>query len=116
MNLDTRSIFEIRQVFLCEKPTGKECSSVRTHLVELGETKRIVNQASTSSSNSVCEDTSKGESLKRGNQLIYDKYSKRVKFRTAGVTHEFDANHISAHKDLADRRKYGRVVYSLNSL
>ena len=50
------------QTGLLSKPTGKECSSVRTHLVELGETKRIVNQASTSSSNSVCEDTSKGES------------------------------------------------------
>ena len=98
------------QTGLLSKPTGKECSSVRTHLVELGETKRIVNQASTSSSNSLCEDTSRGESLKRGKQSIYDKYSKRVKFRTAGTTHEFDANQISPYKDLANSRNLSSLI------
>ena len=100
-----------RTGILSEQTIVKEGSSKKTHLIELGESKTIVNQASTSSSsNSIVEDTSRGESLKRGKQLLYDKLSKKIKFRTAGVTHEFEVDQISPLKDLADRRHLSALI------
>ena len=42
--------------------------------------------------------------------MIYDKYSKKIKIRTAGVTHEFDADQISPFKVLADRRNLSALI------